>query len=72
MNMHPVGSSISMRARALEASKIRAVAETAMGRRDVIPLWFGEGAWETDPLIVEAAVASLRSGNHMYQPNNGA
>ena len=43
-----------------------------MGRRDVIPLWFGEGAWETDPLIVEAAVASLRSGNHTYQPNNGS
>ncbi len=72
MNMLSLGSSISMRARALEASKIRAVAESAMGRSDVIPLWFGEGAWGTDPLIVEAAVKSLRSGNHMYQPNNGS
>ena len=43
-----------------------------MGRSDVIPLWFGEGAWDTDPLIVEAAVKSLRSGNHMYKPNNGS
>ncbi len=72
MNIHPLESSISVRARALEASKIRAVAESAMGQSDVILLWFGEGAWDTNPLIVEAAVKSLRSGNHMYQPNNGS
>lgn len=39
---------------------------------DVLPLWFGEGAWPTNPIIVEAAVKSLRDGNHYYQANNGA
>lgn len=62
----------SHRSRALEASKIRAIAEMSMGREGIIPLWFGEGAWQTNPIIVDAAVASLRAGNHKYQPNNGA
>lgn len=65
-------SKISTRARALEASKIRKVAELGLKQDGVLPLWFGEGAWPTNALIVDAAIASLRSGNHMYQPNNGA
>ncbi|AZV80189.1 aminotransferase class I/II-fold pyridoxal phosphate-dependent enzyme [Parasedimentitalea marina] len=65
-------SYLSDRAQALAASKIREVAEIGMGQTDVLPLWFGEGAWATSPLIVDAAVASLRAGNHKYQPNNGA
>ena len=65
-------NSISSRARALEASKIREVAELGMKQEGVLPLWFGEGAWPTNPLIVNAAISSLKSGNHMYQPNNGA
>ena len=64
-------NSISSRARALEASKIREVAELGMKKDGVLPLWFGEGAWPTNPLIVDAAIASLKAGNHMYQPNNG-
>ncbi len=64
-------NSISSRARALEASKIREVAELGMKKDGVLPLWFGEGAWSTNPLIVDAAIASLKAGNHMYQPNNG-
>ena len=72
MHTNPFESSISKRSRTLEASKIRAVADSAIGRSDIIPLWFGESTWETDPLIVEAAVKSLRSGNHRYQPNNGS
>ncbi len=64
---------LSTRARALEPSLIREVAELGMKQGgDVLPLWFGEGAWSTNPLIVEAAVASLQAGNHKYQPNNGA
>ncbi|MEJ6707393.1 MAG: pyridoxal phosphate-dependent aminotransferase [Amylibacter sp.] len=63
---------ISDRARTLEASKIREIAEHGMKLGGVLPLWFGEGSWPTNPLIVEAAVKSLRAGNHMYQPNNGA
>jgi len=62
---------LSARARALDASKIREVSELGMRQGDVLPLWFGEGAWPTNPLIVEAAIASLKAGNHKYQPNNG-
>ena len=36
-------NSISYRARALEASKIREVAELGMKQDGVLPLWFGEG-----------------------------
>jgi len=64
--------STAERARALEASKIRQSAEMGVGREGLIPLWFGEGAWETNATIVEAAVASLQAGNHKYQPNNGS
>ena len=42
-------NSISSRARALEASKIRAIAESGMHDPNVIPLWFGESAWKTGP-----------------------
>jgi len=63
---------LSSRARVLQGSKIREVAEYGMKQKDVLPLWFGEGAWPTNPLIVDAAVASLKAGNHKYQPNNGA
>ena len=63
---------ISLRARALEASRIREIAERGMRMPGAVALWFGEGAWPTPAPIVEAAIASLRAGNHMYQPNNGA
>jgi hypothetical protein len=36
----------------LEASKIREVAELGMKQDGVLPLWFGEGAWPTNSLIV--------------------
>lgn len=65
-------NTLSERAQALEASLIREVAELGMRQGAVLPLWFGEGAWPTNPLIVNAAVASLQAGNHKYQPNNGA
>jgi aspartate/methionine/tyrosine aminotransferase len=71
MENKSVFNTISSRARALEASKIREVAELGMKQQGVLPLWFGEGAWPTNPLIVDAAIYSLKSGNHMYQPNNG-
>jgi len=71
MNQSDIFNKLSSRAQALEASKIREVAELGMGRDDIVPLWFGEGAWPTDPIIVEAANASLLAGNHKYKPNNG-
>jgi aspartate/methionine/tyrosine aminotransferase len=63
---------LSTRARILQGSKIRQVAEFGMKQGDVLPLWFGEGAWPTSSFIVDAAVESLKAGNHKYQPNNGA
>ena len=63
---------ISLRARALEASRIREIAERGMRMPGAIALWFGEGAWPTPEPIVKAALASLVAGNHRYQPNNGA
>ena len=69
---HEILARLSDRARVLEASKIREVSEFGMKQGGVLPLWFGEGAWPTNPIIVEAAVASLQAGNHKYQPNNGA
>ena len=64
-------NTLSTRARALEASKVREVAEAGMKLGDVIPLWFGEGAWPTDAVIVDTAVRSLQAGEHFYQANNG-
>jgi len=65
-------TSVSHRARSLDASKIRVVAEHGMKMNDVLPLWFGEGAWPTPTPIVDAAITALQSGVHRYQPNNGS
>lgn len=65
-------NNLSHRANALQASKIREIAEIGMKQEGIIPLWFGEGVWQTSESIVNAAVKSLQQGNHKYQPNNGA
>jgi aspartate/methionine/tyrosine aminotransferase len=41
-------------------SLVRAVANAAMGREDVLPFWFGESDQPTPAFIREAAIASLR------------
>jgi len=71
MSSTPLLQSLSSRATALDASKIREIAEYGMTLDSVIPLWFGEGAWPTGSDIVEKAVAALQSGDHRYQSNNG-
>lgn len=38
---------------------------------DVTPLWFGESAWPSGDVAVEAACQALRDGDHFYQPNSG-
>ncbi len=55
----------------LAPSQIRAVSELGMKLPDVTPLWFGESAWPTSSLAVEAAVDALHQGDHFYQPNSG-
>jgi aspartate/methionine/tyrosine aminotransferase len=67
----PIPATLSARAGALTPSQIREVAEEGMRMADVVPLWFGESAWGSPDLAVDAAVAALRAGDHFYQPNSG-
>lgn len=55
----------------LPASRIREVANAAMGRPDVLAFWFGEPAEVTDARIRDAAAAALAGGDTFYHPNLG-
>jgi aspartate aminotransferase len=52
-------------------SLVRAVANTAMGRDNVLPFWFGESDRPTPSFIREAAIHSLREGETFYSENLG-
>jgi aspartate/methionine/tyrosine aminotransferase len=56
---------------ALPASRIREVANAGIGRKDVIPLWFGEPDVPTPSFICDAAADALAAGDTFYQPNAG-
>ncbi len=56
---------------ALQPSLIRKVANKAIGRSDVIPLWFGEPDRPTPQFIREAAKDAIDEGQTFYQPNLG-
>jgi len=55
----------------LPASRIREVANAALGRDDVLPFWFGEGDLPTPQFIRDAAKASLDAGETFYNHNLG-
>ncbi len=57
--------------RALRASRIREVANTGMGRPDVLAFWFGEPDEVTPDFIRQAAVEALASGDTFYTQNLG-
>jgi aspartate/methionine/tyrosine aminotransferase len=57
--------------RALRASRIREVANTGMGRPDVLAFWFGEPDEVTPDFIRQAAVDALASGDTFYTQNLG-
>lgn len=57
--------------RALAASKIREVANEAIGRDDVLAFWFGESDEPTPAFVREAAAASLAAGETFYAHNLG-
>ena len=57
--------------RDLPGSKIREVANAALGRDDVLPFWFGESDEATPPHIRDAAVRSLAEGETFYSHNLG-
>ena len=55
----------------LQPSLIRKVANTAIGRSDIIPLWFGEPDRPTPHFIRDAAKDAIDEGQTFYQPNLG-
>ncbi|MGZ5205878.1 MAG: pyridoxal phosphate-dependent aminotransferase [Caldimonas sp.] len=55
----------------LPGSKIREVANAALGRSDVLAFWFGESDESTPEFIREAAVRSLEDGETFYSHNLG-
>jgi len=55
----------------LPGSKIREVANAAIGRTDVLAFWFGESDEPTPEAVREAAVRSLHSGETFYSHNLG-
>ncbi len=57
--------------RALQPSLIRKLANTAMDRSDIIPLWFGEPDKPTPDFIRQAAKDAIDEGQTFYQPNLG-
>ena len=57
--------------RAIAASRIREVANAAMGAPDVLAFWFGEPDRPTPRFIVEAARLALDEGDTFYLPNLG-
>lgn len=57
--------------RRLPASRIREVANAAIGRDDVLAFWFGESDEVTPAPVREAAAASLAAGETFYAHNLG-
>lgn len=55
----------------LEGSLIRKVAETNIGRDDVIPLWFGEPDLPTPDYIKQALVQAVADDHVFYAQNRG-
>ena len=55
----------------LEASKIREVANAALGRTDVLAFWFGESDEVTPSFVRQAAIDSLQQGETFYAHNLG-
>jgi aspartate/methionine/tyrosine aminotransferase len=55
----------------LPASRIREVANAALGRPDLVKFWFGEGDQPTPAFIREAAKAALDAGDTFYNHNLG-
>jgi aspartate/methionine/tyrosine aminotransferase len=56
---------------AVPPSRIRELANIAMGMEDVIPLYFGESNLPTPQFIKDAAIDALGQGHTYYTENNG-
>ena len=69
MQHHPIEAHANVRA--IASSKIREVANAGLGRRDVLPFWFGEPDEVTPEFIRNAAAAALAAGDTFYTHNFG-
>lgn len=56
---------------ALPGSKIREVANAALGRSDVLAFWFGESDEDTPEPVRQAAARSIAAGETFYSHNLG-
>jgi len=57
--------------RELPASRIREIANAAIGQPGVLPFWFGEPDGVTPSFVREAAAAALAAGDTFYTHNMG-
>ena len=57
--------------RAIAGSRIREVANAAMGATDLLAFWFGEPATPAPAFVVDAAKAALDANDTFYLPNLG-
>jgi aspartate/methionine/tyrosine aminotransferase len=73
MNSHPHHYLLEPRSaiQSLGASRIREVANAGMGRKDVLPFWFGEPDEVTPETIRLAAKNSIDLGETFYAHNLG-
>ena len=55
----------------VSVSLIRELANSAAGRENLLPFWFGESDQPTPAFIRDAAVASLQAGETFYSENLG-
>jgi aspartate aminotransferase len=55
----------------VSASLIRELANSAAGRENLLPFWFGESDQPTPAFIRDAAIASLQDGETFYAENLG-
>jgi aspartate/methionine/tyrosine aminotransferase len=69
--MQPYPIEAHANVRAIASSKIREVANSGLGRRDVLPFWFGEPDELTPEFIRNAATAALAAGDTFYTHNFG-
>ncbi len=71
MNSPRITPTLRESIRTLGASRIREVANAAIGREGVLPFWFGEPDAVTPDFIRAAAVAALGAGDTFYHHNLG-
>ena len=69
--MQPYPIEAHANVRAIASSKIREVANAGLGKRDVLPFWFGEPDEITPEFIRSAATAALAAGDTFYTHNFG-